>query len=561
MISEKARRTQKVGDLGEDDFKRWCTLNELSAVKAAPDRMGWDYLVEFEPVVDNAIPLDRQTDLKKVLVQIKATDKKSDTARGKLSAFKKLVDADLPAFVLHMDYSGKTSPKLARLLHVGATQIEAVLRRVRQAEKEGRFDIHNIQLALALDEATEVTLDGTNLRSLILAAMPSSGAEYVIAKAALRRRCGFDERSIKAHFTLAPGQDEEALVDLLIGKVPHLAVSEMVVNKTRFGIELDKDIDRVENATLTVEVKPFGRGSLVVTSPHSQRRVEMAADIYGAGMPNLPERLRRIRLANDFVELDVRFALRKTQFGLSIDPLKSYSIETLATVIAFGATLAHDDAELEIRIGDRSAATLKAPPEAKYFVRWRVMDEFTDLLSTALVRHRRGTIFEITMRDLERMLDVNKNMFALLKRPGMEMTFGANPDLPPTFPRHGWFYCPIGIEFGSFVYTAVIRAQTEKFTVAEDGSIQVVGGLPHVVWDGISDCESFKVADLNARANELSRGERSEGEFVITTTLGDPDDAPSISDEQIVPAHGRSDLALPVPGRRTQWRHVEARED
>ena len=37
-----------VGELGEDQFKIWCTQNRLSAVKSVPDRMGWDYFIEFE---------------------------------------------------------------------------------------------------------------------------------------------------------------------------------------------------------------------------------------------------------------------------------------------------------------------------------------------------------------------------------------------------------------------------------------------------------------------------------------------------------------------------------
>src|SRR6266436_5281124 len=99
MPTTNRKMKRDVVQLGEDEFKRWCTLNHLSAVKSSPDKLGWDFFVEFEPEVDDARPLDQQNDLKKVLIQVKATDTMPGSVRGKLSAFKLLVGTDLPAFV------------------------------------------------------------------------------------------------------------------------------------------------------------------------------------------------------------------------------------------------------------------------------------------------------------------------------------------------------------------------------------------------------------------------------------------------------------------------------
>src|SRR5258706_6186843 len=99
MPTTNRKMKRDVGQLGEDEFKRWFTLNRLSAVKSSPDQLGWDFFVEFEPEVDDARPLDQQNDLKKVLIQVKATDTMPGSVRGKLSAFKLLVGTDLPAFV------------------------------------------------------------------------------------------------------------------------------------------------------------------------------------------------------------------------------------------------------------------------------------------------------------------------------------------------------------------------------------------------------------------------------------------------------------------------------
>src|SRR4051812_38129430 len=158
-MSRKAKAAERrVGGIGEAQFKLWCENNGLPASKSDPDCMGWDYLVELDTEIDHSITLDRQGDLKKVLVQIKSTDSRtvSKSVNGKLSAFKRLVDADMPAFIAHIEYSGLSSPQRARLLHVGPTQIGAILRTVRQIEQKGRIDLNNVKRTLPLDEASEI---------------------------------------------------------------------------------------------------------------------------------------------------------------------------------------------------------------------------------------------------------------------------------------------------------------------------------------------------------------------------------------------------------------------
>ena len=116
----------------------------------------------------------------------------------------------------------------------------------------------------------------------LLNVIPRSSAEYIAAKAAFRKSCGYNESSIKANFSLAPGLTEETLVDFLIGKVPSLPVSEMIVKKSRFEIALDNDADHIRDATLTVDLKPLQKGKLIVFSTKGKSRVEMSVDVFGA---------------------------------------------------------------------------------------------------------------------------------------------------------------------------------------------------------------------------------------------------------------------------------------
>ena len=469
-----ARRTKlpkpNLGKLGQADFERWCFCIGLNAVKAVPDEFGWDYFVEFEPEVDEAIPLDRQNDLKKVLVQVKSTHTPSQRVRGKLSAFKYLVDSDLPTFFVHIFYSREQVSQRALLLHVGPTQIEAILRKVRQAEQAGRVDLQNINMSLELNEASTIAADGSNLRQLILDAVPRGCAEYAAAKASFRKSCGYNEHSIKAHFSLAPGLNEETLIDLLIGKAPSLPLSEIIVNKTRFGIALDKDIDRIREATLTVEVKPLQQGKLIARSAKRSSRVEMSVGIFAPGVPNLPRHLRKLRCANEFVDVVTRFSDDRAHMVFRIDPAKRYPLEALENALRFGLVLAEDDARIELVLeDDLPVISADSPDEARQFSRWRTLHEFIEVLSVALFRHRRGQAVEATLMELDEAFEANSNMFSVLARPGLEMKFSVREQIPRPIPTSGTIFVPTCIEFGSsLAYIAIVRIESKQIAAGED---------------------------------------------------------------------------------------------
>jgi hypothetical protein len=505
-----------LGDLGEDDFRRWCTLNRLIRSKPDQDRLGWDCFVEFEPEVDSAVPLDKQSALKKVLVQVKSTDRPSRSVRGKLSAFKHLVDADLPAFIAHIDYSDQQEPRRAVLLHIGPTQIEDILRKVRKTEKAGRLDLHNVYMTLSLAEAAEIEPGGGNLRQIILDSIPRSGADYVTAKAVCRKTCGYDEHSITAQFTLTRDTSVEAVVDLMIGKVRSIPFGEMVISKTRFGMTLDKEMDHLAEGKLSVQIKPLQQCKLIAFGGNQHRRIEMMADVFAPGIPGIPH--LKVRLANDFIDLVFHFGEGSSHMQFRIDPDMHYPIERLANALGFGLKLSEDGARLDADFGCLGVVRMIAPPEARQFRQWRVLHEFADMLSIALFRHRRGTRVEVTLHEIEEMLQANINMFAILTRPGLEMTFAPTERSPGFFPTSGAIFIPTCIEFGSLAYFAIVRAEAKELT-SQEGAIRFVGGNPHVVEDGVIERSDLRVSALNDRAVELGNQESSKGKWIMTTTL------------------------------------------
>lgn len=524
MSKRYLSNSRDLGELGEDLFKIWCTSNNLVAVKAVPDRMGWDYIVEFPPEVMPAIPLDRQNDLKKVFIQVKSTDKVIKSVRGKLSAFKRLVDTDWPAFIAHINFAGQAQPKSAALLHIGPNQIKLILKKVRLMERRGRIDLNNFDISLSLEEAGLINVNDSNIKKLILEVISKSTVEYVTTKSAFRRTCGYDSSSIKAYFSLAPGVKAESLVDLMIGRVPNLPFKEMVVSKTRFGIELDNDIDRLEEGILSVKVKPLQQAKIVVTNSSSSFQCEMKINVFAPGIPGLPKKFHKIRLANEFIELVLDFGDGHVSMSFKIDQDTKYNIDELSNALKFGYGMAQDGSVIQVNLGQAGKQSMPLPIEIKKFKSWRAMYEFAEMISIALFTHRRGENLHCTLRELESSLDENANMFSLMVRPGLEMTFPLESEIPQFNGGTGVVFLPACIEFKEVAYFAIVQIEAEKINTDVENNLNIVGGQPVIIEDGLAERSEISVEKLNNRAAEISKSHRGTNRYIITTTLTDPND-------------------------------------
>ncbi|WP_346296147.1 hypothetical protein LRC39_01790 [Rhodopseudomonas sp. P1] len=296
---------QELGDLGESDFQGWCIRNSLRCTKSNPDRMGWDFFVEFPSQATRGRSLDSQNDLKKVMIQVKSSRNKFEHVRCKLSALKNLVDADIPAFIACLQFNGDNRVIHAMLVHIGTAAIEVILRRVRQAEADGAPDLHRTFLSLPLDDANEIHLDGSNLRALLEQHIGSSNSQYLQQKIRARASCGYDHNSIGVNFSF--DGDDEQLVEFLIGRHPEITITNLTIQRRRFGIALPSDIDRIENGTLSVKSSDAAEATITVSNKTLGRTVTLAAEISSTAGIELPQNLHRMRLNNDCFDIVFNF--------------------------------------------------------------------------------------------------------------------------------------------------------------------------------------------------------------------------------------------------------------
>lgn len=516
---ENLESLRNIGDLGQDHFRGLCTGNGLSAVPAIPDKHGWDFFVEFPPNLDPTIPLDRQNTLPKFLVQVKSTESNSTSIPFKLSALKRLVDADLPAVIAHMQYNKDAPlPETIRLIHIGPAHIESVLQRVREEQKRGRTDIHNIQVSISLDGSTEINMDRSSLKDALRSFISGSPASYACEKEAFRSKCGFKENSFHAVFSLANGLGENELVDLMLGKTPQLAISELVVSKKRFDIELDIDVERFSHGQLSVEVKPHSTGRILVVDPHSVQRQSLGVSFYTPGIPTVDPESKRVCASNDFLELTLNFGTGRCDFNFRIDPDSKYPLGRLSGAISFGHALAKEGISLEIQIDTLGTIPLALSAPSASDNRWSLLREFSETLSIALFRYRRETQFEASLTELWQYLDDNIGMFGLLTRPGLKLKFSVAPGGLKVDPSDVLVVAPVCIQFAEWVYVAIVKIHA---TINERGDnfVRIVGSAPSILEDGIIDHDAFDVSALNSRADGLARLLRAGNVAVVVPFL------------------------------------------
>lgn len=516
MSARKAGRRGNLGDKGEDHFQGWCADNDLAWSRPMRDRLGWDHLVEFKPTISVRIGLDAQNDAKKVLVQVKATDRPQTGIVGKLSALKHLVDADMPAFVVRLDYAGQRLPQSAVLLHIGGSQIEGILRRVRELESKGRLDLHNVQFRPSMEGAVPLLADGSDLAERFESFVPRGMAAYVADKSAFRQSCGYDELAFLASVQLAPGVGLSDIADLQIARIPHLRISSATMHKRRFGITLDKETEHFGAAVLTIDVTPMMQGWVAASSEQRASSVELPVDVYcsdpdaGLGMP-------KMRFTNVFFDatresdgsLHVSFTLREEE---------RHELRRLVPALKLGAVLSESDAKLKFTT-DRQSVEIPLPTPQPHLAALRHMHGFAELFAAALFRHKPHLQLDVTVDEIEAALEANERVYSLLVVPGFCLSFGVEKSAEQavvSVAPAAVMLLAVCMSLKSVIYHAVLRIDAAS-VVVEDGEVHFTGGQPHVLEDGVVlESEAAGLGGrLEKRTQHLRSLENSQGRLVV----------------------------------------------
>ncbi|WP_435655777.1 hypothetical protein [Brucella pituitosa] len=258
-------KRRDVGTIGENEFISWCEPEGFKWTRPSNDRLGWDFILEREPEPRDDLPLDRQNELPKFLVQIKSTDRLGEAPRIKLSALKHLVDADMPAVIIILEFGkGARQPKRCRVVTVDAQLISYALHRTRQREAAGKRSLHKERVRIPLDGAIELSPTGEGLSKTLDHMVGGSFSDYVKDKIRIRETCGYDEGMATGRFAVRGKDAKERIQNLLLGRSSEIDVADLTIENRRFGISLANDTSFFDQAVLEYHAPAFelGRSNL-----------------------------------------------------------------------------------------------------------------------------------------------------------------------------------------------------------------------------------------------------------------------------------------------------------
>ncbi len=172
----------------EDEFSSLCSSGGVTRNKSMQDRTGWDYLVEFPPIISKEVPVDlRPTDLS-ARIQVKSKKSGKAGVTLKLSNALRFAKDPLPCFVILFLATEGAEPVRIFARHFWHDEISRALKRAREAHAEGREDINNLSITLSYGDEDERKGD---LLKWMKDSILSKGSLYSQVKADLVQTVGF----------------------------------------------------------------------------------------------------------------------------------------------------------------------------------------------------------------------------------------------------------------------------------------------------------------------------------------------------------------------------------
>ncbi len=223
---------QNFSSYAQSSFEVLCDIANVTKNPSIQDREGWDYMVEFARERVHGFPHDRQPGNATVRVQVKSKTDGKPTTSVKLSNALRFANEPDPCFIALWWRNSDHSEERIYARHFDKPLIEAALRRAREAQRDGKTDLHRLRLSIAFDEADDRTDD---LLPWIRSIGDTDQHDYANQKRQLTRELGFDEGHFGGTVTL-PFDDVQKLIDAAVGLPTSPADVEIIFGDKRFDI-------------------------------------------------------------------------------------------------------------------------------------------------------------------------------------------------------------------------------------------------------------------------------------------------------------------------------------
>ncbi|PSH62232.1 hypothetical protein [Phyllobacterium sophorae] len=490
------------GTRGQNELVGWCEPEHFIAHKPDPDRLGWDFLLEATPDHSPDRPLDQQNSLPKFLLQVKSTEQQSRVPRIKLSALKHLVDADLPAAIAVLYYTKASRRSVRRLIvPIDDGVIADTLRAVREQEAAGNRAIHNVKVPVPVARGVEIGPDGEGLSTHLHQMLGGDPSRYVSRKINFRESCGFDDEPTVGRFFIPGENARQKLGELFLGSHREIEVSDLIIERRRFGVPLKNDQLYIRDAILAMNAPPISSASIEIESS-SGEWIAFSVDVF---IPPPFAEGATIRFANQFFELNMDFEKRWAGMVFNYEGERDVDLAEAVSIVELGAILARESKSVTIHFGE-AQLPLEMSSDQGPFSHWIPVAPVLRRISDAIERSQRRAGGPIKLSSFYEWVEDNAELLALGSTPGVNMFFPRWAD-DAIVDSQEVILAPMSVDIAGILYSALVEVPIVSMSRA-DNEIRLIGGQPTIV-DDVVRAHGSDISDFIDFAVEKSRRRRN----------------------------------------------------
>jgi hypothetical protein len=229
----------RIGDLGEGEFRMLCRRAGLHCSKVEPDRTGKDFIVEFKLAEPNGITsIDRRPPPAQIVVQVKTILAKNDTVRLSLSVAERLAKDTRPTVVAILRIDEQDQFVDLHLVHLIDGRLGRVLQALRKASKIKNARLHERTISFKISHGSQVERNAPAVYAAFAGFAAGNMLEYGVEKRRQIEELGFEAYRYNMKFSLPHAPDD--IVDGLLG-LKRLDIENVVITERRFKIDLPWD--------------------------------------------------------------------------------------------------------------------------------------------------------------------------------------------------------------------------------------------------------------------------------------------------------------------------------
>jgi len=384
-----------LGEMGEATLKSWAAQVGVTANKAGQDKRGWDFILEFpnQQFEPNTSSYDKVIKPIQCFVQVKATDNNTGSLAIKLSNWVRLVNTELPAFFLVLDFDGENDCQKAYLIHIYENEIRKVLKRLRKLSlkiNSGKLNKKTLNLNWNEDDLI-MSLDGSGLVESIEKNIKDFKT-YSKRKIDLIENVGYENEQGKFNLNLSipdsykSGDFGEFWVDFSLGLTGDIEINSGEIWDMRFGITAptpEKSIDA--GSTIKANPQPILEDILLMRENKNGKEIRIPVKVFVPSGVEEVAKENHLKMLFKFPEGNIIISPSQSfvKYNINIpDGFQSYQFKELDLIAKIILFMFDVDGEIEFYIGADSLGKGEISESLlpKKFYKWaKTIRNFTEV--------------------------------------------------------------------------------------------------------------------------------------------------------------------------------------